>query len=271
MAVVDAGELAGRLEEMRLVDARGSGYEDGHLPGAVHADLERDLSAAGTVPPERGGRHPLPPPGDFARTLGRWGITPETDVVIYDDKGGANAASRLWWMLRAFGHERVAVLDGGMQAAVDAGIEPTRAEPEVEPAPPYPAGEYALPTTDIGGVARRANDPGWVVLDVREGARFRGETEPLDPVAGHIPGARNLFFGDNLDARGRFEAPEKLRAMYEQLLGDVPPERLVVSCGSGVTACHTLLALERAGLRGASLYVGSWSEWCRDPSRPREP
>lgn len=270
MGVVDLRDVAGRLDRVRLVDARGSGYPQGHLVGAVHADLESDLSAPEKTP-ERGGRHPLPDPGDFARTLGRWGIGPDTEVVIYDDKGGANAASRLWWMLRALGHGKVAVLDGGYQAAVEAGIGVTDEPPAIDPSPRYPAGSFTWPTADMDAVAERAGDPRWVVLDVREGPRFRGETEPIDPIAGHIPGAENLFFGENLDASGRFRSPEELRATYERLLGDVPPERVIVHCGSGVTACHTLLALERAGLPGAALYVGSWSEWCRNPERPREP
>lgn len=270
MSVVRASEIAGRLGEIRLVDARASGYGAGHLAGAVHADLERDLSAPEKAP-ERGGRHPLPDPADLARTLGRWGIGPDTEVVAYDDQGGANAASRLWWMLRAFGHERVSVLDGGYAAAVQAGLPVTDEAPDVEALPPYPADRFAWPTADIEEVAARRGDGSWLLLDVRDAARFRGETEPIDPVAGHIPGARNLFFGENLDAEGRFKPPEELRRMYDRLRGEVPPERVVVHCGSGVTACHTLLALERAGLGGASLYVGSWSEWCRQPDRPREP
>lgn len=270
MSVVGPREVARRSGEVRWVDARKDGYERGHLVGAVRADLERDLSAP-DGPPERGGRHPLPDPAVFARTLGRWGIGPDTEVVIYDDQGGANAASRLWWMLGAFGHRKVAVMDGGLQAAVDAGMEITTELPAVEPVDPYPADAYAWPTADIDAVAARASDPGWVVLDVREAFRHRGEGEPIDPVAGHIPGAKNVFFGENLGEGQRFKTPEELRALYAQVLGDVPPERVVVHCGSGVTACHTLLALERAGLGGASLYVGSWSEWCRDPARPREP
>ena len=267
MVLITAEELARRLERARVVDARGSGYADEHVRGAVHAQLERDLSGPADHP-ERGGRHPLPDVAAFAERLGRWGIGPETEVVVYDDKGGANAAARLWWMLRAVGHERVSVLDGGWQAARAAGL-PTDAEPPaIDPLPPYPADRWLLPTAGIDEVAERAGRQGDVVLDVRAAARWRGETEPIDPVAGHIPGSRNLFFGENLDASGRFLPPADLAAKYRALFGDVLPERVIVHCGSGVTACHTLLALEHAGMPGASLYVGSWSEWCRARWKP---
>jgi len=178
--------------------------------------------------------------------------------------GGANAAARAYWMLRGLGHEEVAVLDGGLAAAKNAGIalttEPASITFNMSSTPPT---RWLRPTASIDEVARHASAPDWKVLDVRSGERFRGEAEPIDPVAGHIPGADNLFFGENLDKDGRFKSKDELRAMYTELLGDVPVERLVVHCGSGVTACHTLLALDVAGLSGASLYVGSWSEWCR--------
>lgn len=242
------------------------GYEGGHVRGAVHADLERDLSGP-AEDPARGGRHPLPDVRTFAETLGRWGIGPDTEVVVYDDKGGALAAARLWWMLRAIGHEKVRVLDGGFAAAIAAGLPIDTEPPNIQPREPYPAHEYVLPTVDIEEVRARAGDRGSIVLDVREPARWRGETEPIDPVAGHIPGSVNLFFGENLDHEGRFLPPEELAKKYRALFGDVPPERVIVHCGSGVTACHTLLALDLAGLAGASLYVGSWSEWCRQDRR----
>ena len=255
------------VDRARLVDARGgaagaAAYATAHLRGAVHADLDRDLSGP-VVDAARGGRHPLPDPRVFAAKLGAWGIDPDTDVVVYDDKGGANAASRLWWMLRALGHQRVAVLDGGYDAAVAAGLPTESAPPTVAPKPPYPSQAFARPTVDLEEVAARVGAPDWVVLDVRSPERWRGEVEPIDPVAGHIPGTRNLFFGENLGPDGRFLSPDALAARYGALLGEVPPERVVVHCGSGVTACHTLLALDRAGLGGAALYVGSWSEWCR--------
>lgn len=273
-AVMDAEQLRGRLHEVRILDARAGpegrrAYERQHLVGAVYADLEADL-AAPTDAPERGGRHPLPPLERWTDTLGRWGIGPQTPVVVYDDRGGMMAAARAWWMLRAVGHQEVHVLDGGLPSALEAGLPTTDRPPQLEARPPYPAQRWRLPTADADTVERVRTDPGWRVLDVRAPERYRGETEPLDPVAGHIPGAVNLPCTGNLSERGGLHAPDELAARYRELLGDVSPDRIVVSCGSGVTACHTLLALEHAGLSGASLYVGSWSEWCRS-GRPREP
>lgn len=249
-----------------LLDARSrEAFTHGHLPGALHADPDVDLSAAGEPDhdPARGGRHPLPSPAAWARRLGEWGITPGIPVVVYDEASGGNAAARAWWMLRAAGHADCAVLDGGLQAALAAGFERSQ-EPSASVArPPYPFDRWRWPSVPLETVAERVRDPAWVVLDVRSAERWRGETEPFDPVAGRIPGARNLFWQENLGEGGRFKGRDELRAMYESLLGGRPPDRLIVHCGSGVTACHTLLALEAAGLPGASLYVGSWSEWCR--------
>jgi thiosulfate/3-mercaptopyruvate sulfurtransferase len=236
-----------------ILDARSrQAYEAGHREGALHADLETQLSSASVNPdPAKGGRHPLPPLDRWLRQVEEWGITPETHVIVYDDQQGANAAARVWWMLRAIGIHDVEVLDaGGGQA-----ILPVPASGQAG----LPVLHWQLPTVDMSEVDARRNDPSWRVLDVRATPRFRGDTEPIDPVAGHIPGAVNLPYTENLG-----KSPEELRAMYEELLGGVPPERLIVHCGSGVTACHTLLALERAGLHGASLYVGSWGEWCRN-------
>jgi thiosulfate/3-mercaptopyruvate sulfurtransferase len=254
-----------------LLDARAGAhaYAAGHLRGALHADLERHLSTASEpgTHPANGGRHPLPPLERWRAQVGAWGIGPRTPVVVYDDKSGANAAARAWWMLRALGHRTVQVLDGGLQAALEAGWEVTTEVSQPLALGPYPANAWQLPTVDAAAVDALRSLPDARVLDVRAAPRYRGETEPLDPVAGHIPGAVNLPFTENLEG-SRFKAPEALRAQYLALLGGVAPERLAVHCGSGVTACHTLLALEVAGLQGASLYVGSWSEWCRQP-RPR--
>jgi thiosulfate/3-mercaptopyruvate sulfurtransferase len=239
-----------------ILDARSrDAYDAGHLEGAIHADLETQLSAKGD--PAKGGRHPLPPVDRWLRQVAEWGITPETHVVVYDDADGANAAARVWWMLRAIGHEDVEVVESSS----------LRADEELAPSSPRRLdasttrrlAEWQLPTVTMEDVDRLRHDPSWRVLDVRSRERFRGETEPIDPVAGHIPGAVNLPYTDNVG-----KSPAELRAMYEQLLGGVPPERLIVHCGSGVTACHTLLALDQAGLHGASLYVGSWGEWCRN-------
>jgi len=249
-----------------LLDARsGAGaFAAGHLPGALHADLDRCLSTAADpgADPARGGRHPLPDPARWAAQLGAWGITPDTVVVAYDDGNGGSGAARLWWMLRAIGHGRSAILDGGLQAGLAAGLAAGAAPP---PAPAYPGDRWLWPTATLAEVDRRRQDPAWKVLDVRSGPRYRGEMETIDPVAGHIPGALNLPYAENLDAQGRFKAAAELQSMYQAFLAGTPPDHLVVHCGSGVTACHTLAALDRAGLHGAALYVGSWSEWCRNP------
>ncbi|HUR81069.1 MAG TPA: rhodanese-like domain-containing protein [Thermoanaerobaculia bacterium] len=224
-----------------ILDARPrAAYEAGHRQGAIHADPETKL--ASPRDPARGGRHPLPPIDQWRRQVAEWGITPETHVLVYDDQNGANAAARAWWMLNAIGIHDVEVENVGRASAR-----------------PSSQNAWGLPTVDMSFVDAHRNDPGWRVLDVRSRERFRGDTEPIDPIAGHIPGAVNLAYTENLN-----KSPEQLRTMYGELLGDVPPERLIVHCGSGVTACHTLLALEMAGLSGASLYVGSWGEWCRN-------
>jgi len=205
----------------------------------------------------------LPSLQQWRATLGLLGIGPDTHVVIYDDQGGANSAARAWWMLKAIGHEAVQVLDGGLKAAISAGWELTIDDSVALARPHYPATVWLLPTVDIGVLEKLAKHREWRVLDVRSTERYRGATEPFDPVAGHIPGAVNLPYTENLDSEGRFKSAMELRAHYAQLLGGLGSDHLVVHCGSGITACHTLLALEHAGLPGAALYVGSWSEWCR--------
>ncbi len=269
--LITAESLAALLPASRdvvILDARPDreAYRAGHVAGAVYAGLNTELSAASEpgFDPVRGGRHPLPSIERWAATLGAWGIGPLTRVVVYDALDGSNAATRAWWMHRAAGHERVRVLDGGFHAAVDAGLPMAAGEENGTPRGTYPASAWSLPVFDMGDVDRLRADRGWKLLDVRSEPRYRGETEPIDPVAGHIPGAVNLPFASNSE-NGRFKSPAALRAMYLDLLGETPPQRLVVHCGSGVTACHTLLALEIAGLPGAALYVGSWSEWCRNP------
>lgn len=266
--LISVEALATASTPVRLLDARpgAEAYAAGHLAGALHADLEVQLSAASApgFDPARGGRHPLPSPASWAAQLGAWGIGPETRVVAYDETAGANAACRLWWMLRAFGHAHVAVLDGGLQAARAAGLAETRAAPPpVSALPPYPSDGWRLPTADLDAVERRVSEPAWKVLDVRSRERWRGEVEPIDPVPGRIPGTVNVPFSENLGPDGRFKPADALRRQYLDLLAGTLPDHLVVHCGSGVTACHTLLALELAGLEGAALYVGSFGEWCR--------
>lgn len=275
--VISAAEIRA-LGDAVLLDCRPDEalYRAGHLPGAVHALLDRDLSAP-TSDPALGGRHPLPSPAAFAETLGRWGITPASHVIAYDAQGGANAAARLWWMLTALGHTRVQIVDGGLPALLAAGHVLTQdaATPRAQPPYPIPGGRAGFAHTDqvaeIDEVDRARGASDRRVIDVRAAVRYRGESEPIDPIAGHIPGARNVPLTDNLRADGSFKPAAELYAMYEAALDGVGPAQTIVHCGSGVTACHTLLALQRAGLSGAKLYVGSWSEWCRRPDRPREP
>ncbi len=241
-------------------------YLQKHLSGALYVDLNRDLSSIKENPAE-GGRHPLPDPAEFGKTLGKLGITPDSRVVVYDDKQGAMSAARFWWMLKAMGHQPVQVLDGGLQAAEAAGYPISSGEESAIPTAPYPASEWQLSLADLEEVAQKAKDPEFRVIDVRESARYLGETEPIDLIAGHIPGAINVPFGENLDSNGHFLPAAILKKNYLELLAAGPAENTLVHCGSGVTACHTLLALAHAGLEIPKLYVGSWSEWSRN-NRP---
>ncbi len=265
--LLSAEDLAGLPENAVLLDARPDpvAYGRGHLPGALHADLQRDLSRAGApgFDPAQGGHHPLPKLRDFPRTLGDWGIGPGNPGLVYDDPGGANAAARCWWMLRSIGVARAQVLDGGLPAALAQGLQLTQEVPRAAGLEAFPAARWHRTTADLDIVEQLARHGDWKVLDVRSAERYRGDAEPLDPVAGHIPGAYNLPYAVNLREDGRFRPREELREMYEDLLGGLRPDHLVVHCGSGVTACHTLLALEQAGIQDSVLYVGSWSEWCR--------
>ena len=257
-----------RQKNFTLIDARSGpkakeNYEKEHLKGALWVDLEQDLSEkAGNA--AQGGRHPLPPVAKFARLLGQLGITPESHLVVYDDKSGANAAARFWWMLRAVGHEKIQVVDGGYQAAIDAGFPVNAGSETSTPTTAYPADTWQLPLAEIEEVALAAQAPHAMVIDVREPGRYAGEFEPIDLVAGHIPGAINIPFADNLDANGFYLSPEKLQAKYTEVLSNIDPDNVIVHCGSGVTACHTLLAMAQAGREIPKLYVGSWSEWSRN-------
>jgi thiosulfate/3-mercaptopyruvate sulfurtransferase len=243
-------------------------YASAHIPHALYAHLDRDLSAPRTA---RSGRHPLPAPQTLAATFGRFGIDARVQVIAYDQGTGAFAA-RLWWLLRWLGHSRTAVLNGGFTAWQQAGLAVTS-----ESAPRAPRQFQAHPHAEAlasgaevaelvsSGALRHGQR---LLVDARSADRFAGENETIDPVAGHIPGARNHPFAANLDPQGRFLEPAQLRRSWQETLRGVPAQQLIAMCGSGVTACHNLLALERAGLSGARLYAGSWSEWITDPAHP---
>ncbi|WP_369944121.1 sulfurtransferase [Xanthomonas medicagonis] len=265
LRLVDARFAAAALADPQAAQAARQAYAQSHLPGAVYADLNEDLS---DLSRPGLGRHPLPDADAFARTLGRWGIAPHTQVVVYDAGDGSMAAARLWWMLGLLGHRRVAVLDGGLAEWRRLGLPETDAAATPSPQPPYPGRFDAGRIAAAEDVAARLHEaPGWL-LDARAGERFRGEVEPIDAVAGHVPGALNRPLGQNL-RDGRLRPPQELRAELEPLLHGRDPREVVLMCGSGVTACHLLLAMEHAGLHGARVYAGSWSGWIADPSRPR--
>lgn len=249
-------------------DAGPEQHRQAHIPGARHVHLDRDLSAHGGAPSASGGRHPLPTREAFAAWLAAAGLNAGQQVVVYD-RQGVNYCGRLWWMLKWCGHEAVAVLDGGLQAWQAAGAPVASGD---EPAPAA-RGNFALrpalaATADTRGITRQLGAPGQTLIDARGAPRFRGEVEPLDPVAGHIPGALNRPFADNLGPDGRFKPAAQLRAEFEQLLAGRDPASVTHHCGSGVSAVPNLLAMEVAGLGRAALYPGSWSEWCNTAGLP---
>jgi thiosulfate/3-mercaptopyruvate sulfurtransferase len=238
-------------------------YREAHVPGARYAHLDRDLSG----PPGPGrGRHPLPDPDRLARWLGGQGVAPDTQVVVYDDSRGAIAA-RLWWMLRWLGHRSAALLNGGYACWIELGLPVTAEIPAIEPRDFSARAERGLWCTS-DEVAGELDAGKLALIDARGEKRFRGEEEPLDRVAGHVPGAGNLPWEGNLDAKGLFLPAAELRARYQALVAGREGRSVVHMCGSGVTACHNLLAMEIAGLPGSRLYPGSWSEWITDPERP---
>ncbi len=274
--LVSTDQLAHHLDDLSwvLVDCRydlaniawgGEQYRASHIPGAAYASLSHDLAGD---PSGGGGRHPLPAPEAIAATFGRLGIAAGTQVVGYDQDVGMWAA-RLWWMLRYMGHDAVAVLDGGFAKWEREG-RPTRSGPESRPAARFTGRPRDEMRRSLEAVAAALGDPQQLLIDARAAERFEGRHETLDRVAGHIPGARNRFFKLNVRDDGTFLPPEALRAQFSALLAGRPSEAATVYCGSGVTACHNLLAMEHASLRGARLFVGSWSEWSSDPSRPIE-
>jgi thiosulfate/3-mercaptopyruvate sulfurtransferase len=243
-------------------EAGAKAYRHGHIPNARYAHLDKDLSSAIT---DFTGRHPLPNFSLLAKKLGDWGITNTSQVVAYDDAGGA-FAGRLWWLLKCMGHDKVAVLNGGIKQWQKQGLPVTTTLPTVKPTTfrAYLDESAWLNAVQVqNSLAQKAI----CLIDARTPERYRGEQEPIDPVAGHIPGALNRAFQLNLNSNGLFLSAEQLREQFKQLIGTTAPEQVVHYCGSGVTACHNLLAMEYAGLTGSKLYAGSWSEWIRNKNR----
>ena len=271
--LVEPEQLASQLDDTIVVDCRfdlarpswgEAEWRRASVPGAAYAHLDRDLS--GPVTPGQTGRHPLPDPHRFAETLAAWGVEPTRAVVVFDQLGGGIAA-RLWWMLRWLGHDAVSLLNGGWAAWLGAGL-PTAPGVAVQRSGgfvPRPRGDKLV---DAVAVQAAIADPSVALLDARSAERHRGDHEPIDPVAGRIPGALSAPSADNLDASGRLLPKEQLARRYRSLLGDA--QRTISYCGSGVTACHDILALVHAGLPEPELYAGSWSDWITDPSRPIE-
>lgn len=272
--LVDTETLARHLDDPRWVvvdcrfiltdpEAGRRAYAAGHIPGARYAHLNEDLSSPVTP---ASGRHPLPSPNTLAEKLGRWGIDKNSQVVVYDDSFGAMAA-RLWWLLRWLGHEAAALLDLGYPKWVREKRPIATELPKIQPTQFHPTLNHAM-CVDADYVAQMTRAQEGFLIDARAEERFQGEVELLDKVAGHIPGAINLPYEDNLDFSGEFMSDEALREHYQSVLGQTAPDKVVLMCGSGVTACHSVLAMEHAGLSGAKLYAGSWSEWITDPTRP---
>ena len=238
-------------------------YAEGHIPGAFFMHVDHDLSAPKTG---QNGRHPLPDIETFAAKVNERGVSPGKQVVVYDDLGG-NYAVRLWWMLRWLGHDRVAILDGGYPLWLKEGRAATKESPALRKGAFVPR-PHLGDAVDVHFVGRFAQSPSMKLVDARAAERFTGKQEAIDPVAGHVPGAVNRFWKENLEADGRFKSAERLRPEFEAMLGGLDASQVVHMCGSGVTACHNLFAMELAGLPGSKLYAGSWSEWVADASRP---
>lgn len=273
--IIQASELLNlyRSEDLVIIDVSNgknakSNYEEKHLDGAIFvdlntqlADIKKDVSA--------GGRHPLPTIKNFAETLTNLGISSKSHVVIYDDKNGSNAAARFWWMLKSAGHEKAQVLNGGFLQAEKASF-PTTSKTELpNKTEPYKVGNWKLQIAEIDEVEKVSHDKNHIVIDVRDANRYNGETEPIDLVAGHIPGAINVPFTENLDENGLFLSKNELKEKYLKVFGDIKSENIIIHCGSGVTACHSLLAIAYAELEIPKLYVGSWSEWSRSNKKTK--
>lgn len=233
-----------------------------HLEGALYVDLNSDLA---NIKPDasQGGRHPLPSAVEFAKVLTKLGISPNSHVIIYDDKNSSNAAARFWWMLASIGHQKTQVLNGGYNAAVKAGFAVSSKKETPLVAEPYHVNVWTLPLSNINEVDTVRLNPDYLIIDVRDKIRYDGIKEPIDLIAGHIPGAVNIPFTSNLDSDGLYLLPDVLKTKYLKVLNNKNANHVIVHCGSGVTACHTLLAMAYAGLEIPKLYIGSWSEWSR--------
>ena len=258
-------------ENVIIVDASNGknakeNYNKKHLDTAQFIDLNTQLA---TIPDNfaDGGRHPLPPIEKFAETLLQLGITNDSHVVVYDDNNGANAAARFWWMLKSIGHEKVQVLNGGIQEAEKVNF-PINSSIEIpKTVESYKLEDWKLHTAEINEVEKNSLNKNYILIDVRENNRYRGESEPIDLVAGHIPGAINIPFSTNLNENGQFLKPNELKEKYQKIFGKIKADNIIMHCGSGVTACHSLLAIDYAGLKIPKLYVGSWSEWSRNTKK----
>jgi len=273
--LIDAADLARLAEQGNVLicdcrfdlgdaEAGRRDYRAGHIPGAVYVDLEQDLSAE---PTGTNGRHPLPDRAAFAARMAELGVTKDGLVVAYDNVGGYYA-SRLWWMLRWAGHGQVAVLDGGLQAWIESGRDLDAGDVKAAPGDFRASAEPLMPVTEVEGIEVNLATRDHFVLDARTAERFAGAPHPLDTASGHIPGAGNRFWQNNLTEAGRFKPAGQLAQEFADLIAGRPPATIVHQCGSGVTATHNLLAMEVAGLPGSRLYPGSWSEWTSDPRRP---
>lgn len=269
-SLISASELLSiyKNENVVVVDTRmgkdiKKTYLQEHLTGALHVDLNEDLSDI-KEDAANGGRHPLPSIEEFSKTLSSLGITPESHVIAYDDKNGSIASARLWWMLKAIGHKKVQVLNGGLKEAIKVGFPMSSNTETAKTVTPYVIDSWKLPVLTMEEVEKVSKDKEYLVIDVRAKERYNGEVEPIDLVAGHIPGAINVPFSSNLDENGLYLSPKALKEKYQKVLGTRSTKDVTVHCGSGVTACHTLLAMSHAGMEIPNLYVGSWSEWSRN-------
>jgi len=268
--IIEASELLflQKEKDIILIDASGgndakNNYTTNHLTGALFVDLDKQLAAL-PVNPAIGGRHPLPSLQEFSNTLTALGITPTSHVIVYDDKKGGNAAARFWWMLKSIGHQNVQVLNGGYQEAVKVGLPVSSEIKTPNKVSAYPVENWHLPQVDINQVALVSENKDYIVVDVRDQPRYNGDTEPIDLIAGHIPGAVNIPFMSNLNQDGLFLSATELKEKYQKHFEGISEDHVIVHCGSGVTACHTLLAIAYAGMEIPNLYVGSWSEWSRN-------